>query len=311
MDSTEKNQLSGLGAGGLLLLVLVLSVVNPGIVVATTFLALVIVFGMKNWIGLVVAGVAGIVATGVPDANTLWYLERGWAVLLAGGFITLTMTFPNHFFIDRAIGTLFGIFMMLSVPLALHFHYWSIIDETINQEIMGNIQRSIEFLGEFDTPAIVQQDLAETAMVVASYQHRLFPALVGLSSLASVAVAWWGYIGLSGKKFKNLVGLTEFNFNDHWVWLLISGLLFLVMDFGDGWSRLGENLLVFMMGLYFLRGIGVVLVTTSMLFLGKIGLFFGFIFLGPVLMTAMFLVGLSDTWFDYRKRVRMLRESKQ
>ena len=129
---------------------------------------------------------------------------------------------------------------------------------------------------------------------------------LGLSSLASMAVAWWGYIGLSGKKLKSLMGLSEFKFNDHLVWCLIGGLLFLVSDVGEGWSRVGENLVFFMVSLYVLRGTAVFLVTTGILFFGKVSLFLGLIFLAPVVLTIAFLIGLSDTWFDYRNRVRIL-----
>jgi hypothetical protein len=40
-------------------------------------------------------------------------------------------------------------------------------------------------------------------------------------------------------------------------------------------------------------------------------LFLGLILLGPLLLLIAFVIGLSDIWFDYRNRVRILKKSNQ
>ena len=306
MDTAQKQQLTGVGATGLLFLVLLLSVFDAGVVVATCFFGLALIFGMTGWLGFAMTLVAGIIAMGIPGVDSLWYLERSWSVLLFGCFATITMFFPNCILLERAIGTLCMSLAIVSVFFLLDYESWYRVDEMINQGIISNINRSLDVFRQMDSIMIIQRDLSATALQLAGYQSRLFPALLGLSSLASMAVAWWGYIGLSGKKLKSLMGLSEFKFNDHLVWCLIGGLLFLVSDVGEGWSRVGENLVFFMVSLYVLRGTAVFLVTTGILFFGKVSLFLGLIFLAPVVLTIAFLIGLSDTWFDYRNRVRIL-----
>ena len=311
MDNTEQEQLTGLGATGLLLIVLLLSVLNPGVVVATSFLWLIVIFGMTRWIGLGMAIVAGTIVMGTPGTDQLWHLERSWSVLLAGCFVTITMMFPRAVFFNRAMGAIFGILFVAGVFFASNFQYWHIIDGVMNQSIMNNITRSLLMFKGVDSDFMASKVFTDRAMELAGYQFRFFPALLGLSSLASMAVAWWGYVGLSGKGLRNLNGLNQFKFSDHLVWCLIAGLLVVIWDTSDGWSRIGENLVVFMTSLYVLRGMAVVFVKTGMLFFGKMSLFLGLILLGPILVLIAFLIGLSDIWFDYRNRVRILKESNQ
>ena len=306
MDNIEGQQLTGLGAIGLLLLVFLLSVFNAGVVVATCLFGLALVFGMTGWLGFSVTIVAGVVALGVPDVDSLWYLERSWSVLLFGCFASSSMVFPNSLFLQRAIGSLGATVVLVGVVFLLDHQYWYRIDEMVGQGIMSNINRTLDVFNQMESERITQYSLSETAMQLAGYQSRFFPALLGLSSLASMAVAWWGYIGLSGSKLMNLRRLNEFNFSDHLVWLLIAGLLLLVPDFSDDWSRIGENLVFFMAGLYVMRGTAVFLVTAKTSFFGKTMLCLGLILLGPLFLTTAFLVGLSDTWFDHRNRVRMI-----
>ncbi|HIF39401.1 MAG TPA: hypothetical protein EYQ69_09535 [Gemmatimonadetes bacterium] len=311
MDNTEQEQLTGLGATGLLLVILLLSVLNPGVVVATSFLWLVVIFGMTRWIGLGMAVVAGTIVMFIPGTGELWYLERSWSVLLAGCFVTITMMFPSAVFFNRALGSLCVMLIMVGVFFASNFQYWYIMDGIMNQNIMNNITRSLLMFSDVDSDLMASEVFRDRAMELAGYQFRFFPALLALSSLASMAVAWWGYVGLSGKGLRNLKGLNQFKFNDHLVWCLIVGLLVVFWDFSDGWSRIGENLVVFMTALYVMRGMAVVFVTTGMLFFGKMSLFLGLILLGPLLLLIAFVIGLSDIWFDYRNRVRILKKSNQ
>tara|TARA_B110000116_G_scaffold269267_1_gene284877 strand:- start:112 stop:525 length:414 start_codon:yes stop_codon:yes gene_type:complete len=129
VDNTEQEQLTGLGATGLLLIVLLLSVLNPGVVVATSFLWLIVIFGMTRWIGLGMAIVAGTIVMGTPGTDQLWYLERSWSVLLAGCFVTITMMFPRAVFFNRAMGAILGILFVAGVFFCVEFsilahHRW-------------------------------------------------------------------------------------------------------------------------------------------------------------------------------------------
>ena len=88
-----------------------------------------------------------------------------------------------------------------------------------------------------------------------------------------------------------------------WVWVLIGGLALLLLPLDGLADRAGGNLLVFMAALYALRGAAVLLVVggspglLGWLLVALVGLL-----LYPLVMIAMFAIGLSDTWLDLRTR---------
>jgi hypothetical protein len=103
-----------------------------------------------------------------------------------------------------------------------------------------------------------------------------------------------------------LAPLREFRFNDQLVWGLIVGITALLLPTLEGVRGPGLNLLVFFGALYALRGLGVlawfltprrpvtgVLVGLALVLLLRDGAAF-----------ALGLVGVGDTWLDWRGRAR-------
>jgi hypothetical protein len=116
-------------------------------------------------------------------------------------------------------------------------------------------------------------------------------------------VAWWAFGRLARGERAPLGRLREFRFRDELVWLLVGGVVLLGLPLDALATRVGENLLTFMAVLYALRGAGVLLVIggvpgpVGMLVVGVL-----VVLLYPFVMATTFLVGLSDTWLDIRKR---------
>jgi hypothetical protein len=71
----------------------------------------------------------------------------------------------------------------------------------------------------------------------------------------------------------------------------------------DAFRDAGWNLLVFFGGLYALRGAGVIAWFLAPRRVG-VSLFVFLLFLFPFLATGLGLLGLGDTWLDWRNRVR-------
>jgi hypothetical protein len=120
-------------------------------------------------------------------------------------------------------------------------------------------------------------------------------------------VAWWGYVRLAAGSDQGLGPLKDFRFNDHFVWLLLVGLTLIVLGLGEAWTMAGTNAVVFMGGLYAVRGVAVVL-----FFNGGISLF-GFLLmalamliLAPVLIMGALVIGVGDTWLDLRAKAEAL-----
>jgi uncharacterized protein YybS (DUF2232 family) len=148
--------------------------------------------------------------------------------------------------------------------------------------------------------------IAETAKSLAFARWQVFPALLALQSLAALALGSWVIARLrrSDAGVFALRPLREFRFNDQLVWVLILGLVLLVLPLDAVATRMGYNTLLFMGGLYALRGVGVIVFLAGgapsflTVILGAIMA----IFLYPLVLTAAVLVGLGDTWLDVRGR---------
>jgi hypothetical protein len=152
--------------------------------------------------------------------------------------------------------------------------------------------------GEAMTP-----DLVGAVQATAETQAQLFPALVGLASMAGLGLAWWLYVRLALGRRGALGPLRDFRFNDHWVWLFVGGLLALILGVGELGTRAGSNAVLFMGALYALRGAAVVLFVNGGISAFGVGLLaLGMMFLAPVILAGALLIGLGDTWLDIRTR---------
>jgi hypothetical protein len=133
-----------------------------------------------------------------------------------------------------------------------------------------------------------------------------FPALLALESLAALALCWGLYHRISRTRLgEQLTALRDFRFSDHLVWGLIAGIMLVVLPVPAAWRGTGLNLLLFFGTLYAIRGLGVLawyleaagagaLVITALAITAAI--------LSAPAVLALGLVGLGDTWLDWRHR---------
>ena len=143
---------------------------------------------------------------------------------------------------------------------------------------------------------------AEIERELPKHTTPLIPALLALESLAALGLAWAVYHRLSTVKIGPAFGpLTEFRFNDQLIWALAVGLILsLLPAFTEG-RNAGFNLLLFFGALYAVRGLGILAWISKGRYLFIILLSLipqGILLLGFIALA----VGLSDTWFDLRRR---------
>lgn len=138
----------------------------------------------------------------------------------------------------------------------------------------------------------------------------LFPALVVLQSLLTLALAWAMVHRLGRRRVgPPMSALRSFRFDDRLVWGVVLGLA-LVAAPGDGrWQQGGVNLLVVFGALYAIRGMGVMVWFLApgrwqTLAWGVLTLLFW-----PVIGAVAIGLGLGDTWFVWRRDPR--RESQR
>ena len=288
-------------AAGLWFITLILSLsTSAGVLVAFPFLALTMVLGLRRLPAAVAAIFAVFVAVGAPTRGGVWYFERGWAVVLAGWFVVLTMRWPQSRFFPRAFAAVAATTALVGLLLMVRPGSWAIVDWLITEGLMRSVSVIAQGLILSDPEAYSTAGL-NTAYEWTAQFGRFFPALLGLSSLSGLAVAWWAYVRLSAGSGLGLGPLRDFRFNDHLVWLLLVGLALLVFGAGEGWTSGGGNAVVFMGGLYAMRGAAVLLfLSGGVTGLGFLFLLVGMLFLWPVLIPGALLLGVGDTWLDLR-----------
>lgn len=299
----------GWRAVGLALLALGLSVVHPLPLMAIPFLVLLVALPPGTWS----AGLAGVLAAlavfGGVQGGSWWYLERGWAVLLGGWFAALTLWRPASTFIGRALGAVAGSFAVAGAYFLVRPQGWAAVDARVRNRILDGVDTTLTLLGAGGAEGAVSPQMASALRETAEVQGSLFPALLGLGSVAALGVAWWLHRRLASREERALGPLRDFRFRDELVWVFVAGLALLLV--GGAATRIGSNTVLFMGALYALRGLAVVVfVGGGFSFGGILLLAFATFLMAPVVMGAALLVGLGDTWLDLRERVQGLSGSE-
>lgn len=255
----------------------------------------------------VAAAAAGVIVWLVfrdpPAAQTLWYFERGWALLLGGWFVLMVALLPRWRFLHRALGALAGTVATAAVFMAVNRGGFARLDALVSDHMRATARDAIATWTRAVGLERVSEDVTRTLYAAVDLQVKLYPALLGLASLAALGVAWWAFGRLARGELAPLGRLREFRFRDELVWLLVASVVLLGLPLDALATRVGENLLTFMAVLYALRGAAVLLVIGGVP--GPLGIAVGtvlVVFLYPFVMATTFLVGLSDTWLDIRKR---------
>lgn len=255
-----------------------------------------------GYAGMLGVALLGVAILGVGAAGPIWFLERGWAVMIGGVFAALRLAWPRAGIAGRAIASVAVAFAAATV-LALAVPGWA---EGVDWQVAG-------YFDALPAAAVLPEGTA--AALVESYRQVVellklgYPALAALGSIAALAVA--GYIvGRVAGDEAPLGAFREFRFADAWVWLLVLGLLLTVAGPGGGWVRVGGNLVAAMGVLYVVRGTSVLawLATSVVASWWSVALWLlAAVLLWPVTIGTTVVMGLSDTWLDLRSRLRVGR----
>lgn len=242
-----------------------------------------------------------------PMADPIWYAERGWALLMGAWFLIAGTLRPEAEFFSRAL-TALGLSLGTAVLLLLAgpgMAGWSGLDWEVTSRIHSDLGHAGAFAVERFGADSFPGRVAAAATHAGDFTAMLYPAMLGLASLAGLGVAWWAYRRLNGFESQPLGRLGEFRFQDGMLWLVVFGLLLVVSPLGQEFARSGWNLLFFTGALYGLRGVAVTVALYG--WPGPLGLIIGgvvVLLLYPVVLAAMILLGLIDSWLDLRLRQR-------
>jgi hypothetical protein len=254
-------------------------------------------------------------------------LSMAWGLLAAGCFAFAVLAARSRrFLVAGVVSTLAALVLAAAVVSAtrsgvdvLRSTHQAVLEDRSARDLMGlrAVRREMEQSkpSASDTSAMTavremtaQFDALETSVARLPVVARLvWPALLALQTLAAMALAWAVFHRLSRKPIGEELGrLRDFRFNDHWIWSVILGLTLALLPALAPLRPLGINLLVFFGALYALRGVAVL-----SWFLrpgrGVLGVLIGLallLLLRDGAAIALGLVGLGDTWADWRRRIR-------
>jgi hypothetical protein len=252
---------------------------------------------------LLAAVALGLALAGAPG-DSLWRLDRGWALLLGAWFLVALLVLPRAGFLSRALAATAATALSAGGLLIVQRGALAGADHMLASRLRDaatQLDAAWRASG-----AKIPPGMTDTLYRLVDARAFLAPAEAALASLAALAAAWWVYRRVTFEGERPLTPLRDFRFRDELIWLLIAGIgLVVVPGLGHGALRVGSNVLTFMGALYALRGLAVLLALAG----GGLGL--GWVLLGvlallsisPLVVAVTVLVGLTDTWLDLRARL--------
>ena len=291
-----------LRAGVLFVLVLLTSTARPSVLVAVPFLVLVAT-NLPHRYAILSATLIAMLIVMIGPYDGMWYLERGWALLLGGSFVGLSIVRPKMKISDRALEAVFGALMVLVILVTLIPGAWNVVDWVISDRVRATVTQVIALGGsEWLTPAFISA-LYQTAEV----QVLIFPALTALASMSALLLSWWLFTLFSGRSEEVLGSVKNFRFNDHLIWIFVVGLFLLFTRWSEPLQRVGSNAVVFIGALCAVRGAAVIVfITGGFSVLGYAMTIFGLVIVPPIVLGGAILIGIADIYLDFRKRSEQL-----
>lgn len=253
-----------------------------------------------------------------PAAAAFEPLSRGWVLLLSASFGCVSWLSPRQSFFPRALTATAITFAVALLLMAARRGGNNDVRRTVAEESGRRLQqvsqqydnrsRSEEwqrFVARFPSAAAVVEQGESQLPVIARGATTVFPALLGLQSLAMLALAWAVFHRSSRTRLgPPLRSLAEFRFGDQLIWGVVVGITLLVLPSLKEARGVGTNLVVFFGALYALRGLGVL---SWFLAPGRptpVLLVIAACLAGPVVGVFSLGLGIADTWIDWRGRLR-------
>jgi hypothetical protein len=253
----------------------------------------------REWLWLLAAGIWS--ALWLQQVGGLGaQVTRAAAVLLCGAFLALTLWQPSNA-VGRALAATAAAGAVLVLWMWRLGIGWSRLVTGVSQELSAYETAVRDQWRSAGAP----QELVDQAGALMHSASQLYPALLALVGIAGLRLAWSWYhrlavhpLGAPPAPFR------AFSFGDQLVWGWVVALALALAPVPEPWQVAGANLLLVLGVLYAARGLAVVLAQTGGV-AGPVAVVLGLITLVllPFVVGGLTLLGLADTWLDFRRRL--------
>ena len=249
-----------------------------------------------------------------PGSEAYTDLARSWGVLVAGSLGLVCILGWRREFLGRALAAVGIAALIAAIGMAFASHAAGRIEDVFAREVaLRNSALLAQWAKGFPdvsfAPAVQEwagRRAVQLQRASDTFAAPLYPALLALESLAACALAWALYHRMSRARLgAALAPFRFFRFSDELIWALVAGMTITVLPALDALRVVGANLVVFFGALYALRGFGVIAWFYPQHTLGaQLAASAAAVVLLPVSLPLAVGLGVTDTWIDWRRRVR-------
>ncbi|MEP7324467.1 MAG: hypothetical protein ABI836_00840 [Gemmatimonadota bacterium] len=246
-------------------------------------------------------------------------VANAMAILMTGGFVVLSTSDRRGVFARASLAVLLAL-AGVAIWCGIWGIEWGDLRIALTRE-WWSVWRDLAANPRFGPRSLDARDLLERIADAGASMARLYPARLLLSGMLGLVITANWVEAATGKSVGRAAErLGKFRFTDHLVWLVILAVLVLLLPslgvvhrMADRypvvdlmlytvqyWSTAAENVLVVCAALYAVRGAAVLsrfLRPGAAVFVIVIAT----VFLLPFALAGLVLLGLADTWIDFRR----------
>jgi hypothetical protein len=253
---------------------------------------------LREWVWLAIAGLWSVVWLS-ETGGLSGQVARAAAVLVSGSFLALTLWRPSNQ-LSRCLTATGGAAVALGGWMVGLGVRWAELREAIQLDLAA-LDRAAR--AQWSGVSGATEALADFS-AMADTVSTLYPGLLALAAIAGLRLAWTWYHRIAERPIGPAPApFAAFSFNDQIVWGLVAGVALLLVPLPAA-RVVGGNLVLVWAALYATRGLAVFAALTHrvpapvLLALGVVTLL-----LLPFVLGGLTLLGLVDTWLDFRRRL--------
>jgi predicted membrane protein DUF2232 len=257
----------------------------------------------REWLWLVVSGIWTVLWLN-QGGGLAGQFARAGAVLLSGTFLALTVWRPSARF-SRALAATTFAGAALTVWMWRLDIGWGAVRRAIENDLWSSnreVMLRLGMVGEAGSPG---QVLLDQMSAMVRTIGAFYPALLFLAGVAGLRLAWSWYHRIVARPVGPApAAFAAFRFSDQLVWGWVLGLALCLLRISPTWTAVGSNLLLVWAVLYATRGLAVFSAGSKRVpgpVIATLGLVA--MFLLPFVVGGLTLLGLADTWLDFRRRL--------